>query len=1318
MAAAAAKPAPEDPRREGVFAQSVAARFALAWRGIDFVQLDTSDDDKAIELATILADDHRKNDGDIECRFPEPKNHSPKFDIFFRGKGLQFLARVWQRFLQIVEGEFSLAFGNGDVRHLALSRVLTHPDVKALTIRLPIALESRFAPVEWRLPIEVAYPSSTLELDGELSSSGSLRSDFRIREFSKDEPIAEIAIRSNPVSMAPGGAEPNWLTHRYRARLLILPDDPTVEPKELSEWLQDARSRFDAVSIALVSQENRANWVQKLRELQSLIKQNVRLSDAIGKAFDNGVILLTRDTEIKSRVSDLFVNSIENVFASYPDEPIAAPDSPSPIVLPDGTIPDSVRDYKIAIEYGPFELSSVMVSDMEEISETFRETVAGLEESKPGRDDRHIQRLKSDNDPGFVLHEATIESICVGPPADDVMSAEELFPDHLIPYHGKPRTLQVMMYEPHAMKKPIVKDMRLAPTGRSEAVQFDILPTQVGPFEARVAILYRGRVLQTALVSSEVYETESDRNASKNMTEISMESRPWPFLSSLDKRREFQMALIANKSFDGHKRLVNIDPTHAAATKLDDIEEAVAALNEILTRASYDPDAYSAGLDKPETLDLLIELARWGRLMFTRLSTIWEGDADNHLDPTDDRVGRIQLITMKPDEVVPLEFIYDRKAPDSDAALCPNALAALEKGKCPEDCRGRDDPRRVFCPFGFWALRKTIERHALPTVKREYRSMDLIVQAVPDYERGEINLSDPPLFGFSGRISQAEATETLAEAETVAGNKPRRAADWINWSEEVQTYQPSLLFAYPHNDGTGIGRFLEIQKDELETFDLESKYVIGPDKVSPLVVLLGCDTSSSAEAFTGHVSSFAQASAAITVATIATLHVDHAPKFGRIFLKKLYEQARQGPAFFGDALKSARREMLVQSLPAGLSIVAFGDADWKISAPDLPPKSSSPDPKPESGKNEMDGPTTLEMLPAIHGDALWLEYGPEKNRNKILIDGGPIGAWKALEARVNAMDRKRVFELLVLTHVDTDHAEGLIRLFAEKPVPVAFEDVWYNGWEHLQEETLGGRQGEFFSALLSVRRPGLPVNDAFKGGPVVIPKSGDLPEIKLPGGMRLTLLSPTRSKLNTLRKKWKTDLKGKIKPGDIESALESLAKAKKYLPDSKLVLGPGDKARDLYKKLFRADPSAANGSSIAFLAEYGDATILLLGDAHSSVIETSIARLLKQRKRKRLKVDCVKLAHHGSKKNLRPQLLDLIDAKHFCISTNGGTYKHPSPSAIDLIIDHKMPRRPVLWFNYLSGTTKRWSDKEDQRKRKYTAHFRGKDDLSIKLELD
>src|SRR4030095_16399595 len=104
----------------------------------------------------------------------------------------------------------------------------------------------------------------------------------------------------------------------------------------------------------------------------------------------------------------------------------------------------------------------------------------------------------------------------------------------------------------------------------------------------------------------------------------------------------------------------------------------------------------------------------------------------------------------------------------------------------------------------------------------------------------------------------------------------------------------------------------------------------------------------------------------------------------------------------------------------------------------------------------------VEMLPAKHGDALLVEYGEDRIR-RILIDGGPLNAYPSVEARLSKLPQgDQGVQLLVVTHVDTDHIEGIIRLLAmpERRWPIQVEEIWFNGWRHIEgARGLGGRGG-------------------------------------------------------------------------------------------------------------------------------------------------------------------------------------------------------------------------------------------------------------------
>jgi beta-lactamase superfamily II metal-dependent hydrolase len=354
----------------------------------------------------------------------------------------------------------------------------------------------------------------------------------------------------------------------------------------------------------------------------------------------------------------------------------------------------------------------------------------------------------------------------------------------------------------------------------------------------------------------------------------------------------------------------------------------------------------------------------------------------------------------------------------------------------------------------------------------------------------------------------------------------------------------------------------------------------------------------------------------------------------------------------------------------------------------------------------------VEMLPAGHGDCLWIEYGRGKTVRRVLIDGGPVSTYEHIRRRIDDMpEGDKVFELIVLSHVDADHVEGLVRLFADKPLSFVVRQVWFNGWRQMAKaETLGAMQAEFLSALLIKRAP-----DAWKSNakPWVVPGKGKLPRKTLEGGLELTLLSPSVKSLKRMTKEWKAKVTN-FNPGDLEAAWEELAKRKSLLPEEGL-LGASSKLDALLEAQFVKDPEPPNGSSIAFLAEHEGKSVLFLADAHTDVLCESLSRLCAERDVDRIAVDAVKVSHHGSKKNTNEDLLNLIQSPSYLISTNGDHFSHPDAECMARIIEYGQPKN--LYFNYKSPFTSPWLLKAAQKRHGYTAHVRSKDDVSLVIEF-
>ena len=320
---------------------------------------------------------------------------------------------------------------------------------------------------------------------------------------------------------------------------------------------------------------------------------------------------------------------------------------------------------------------------------------------------------------------------------------------------------------------------------------------------------------------------------------------------------------------------------------------------------------------------------------------------------------------------------------------------------------------------------------------------------------------------------------------------------------------------------------------------------------------------------------------------------------------------------------------------------------------------------------KSDAYVRVDMLPARHGDCLWIEYGRGNSKpSRVLIDCGPKGSDDELRRRIEALPpEERAFELFILSHIDDDHIGAAITLLKDaKALKLRFGDVWFNGWRHISGH-LNAAQGEAFSALLE--REGLPWN-AMVDGAAMVREVDTLPEFTLPGGMKLTLLSPTPDRLKALARSWKREV------GDLAGQAEAGSKYLGRVPSS------SEDVDALAAMPFESDTTAANGSSIAVLAEFGGYSLLLGADAHAPVLEEALRLLCRQRGIDALKIDAFKLPHHASQNNVSTPLLAQLRCPHYLVSTSGKRFNHPDREAMARVIVHgrKTGQPATLWFNY------------------------------------
>lgn len=313
------------------------------------------------------------------------------------------------------------------------------------------------------------------------------------------------------------------------------------------------------------------------------------------------------------------------------------------------------------------------------------------------------------------------------------------------------------------------------------------------------------------------------------------------------------------------------------------------------------------------------------------------------------------------------------------------------------------------------------------------------------------------------------------------------------------------------------------------------------------------------------------------------------------------------------------------------------------------------------------------MLPAEDGDCLLLEYGEGAWKRRILIDGGRSGTYPRVKPMLGQVG---VIDLLVVTHVDQDHILGVLAMLEDAERTAEIGEVWFNGYDELLDvgfEKFGAQDGERLTTALV--RQKIPWNAAFGGRSVEVGR----PMRWFEDGSSLTLLSPDRTQLERLAPAWKRECEkhGLIPGREPEPVIPGFE-----------AFGPVD-VDELAARPFQPDTSLTNATSVAFLFEFDSKRIVLTGDGVDRRLVDSI-RALAKAEGGRLRIDALKVPHHGSEHNVSVELLSQLDCPCYLISTSGARHNHPHDVAMARIIKHGAAQQII--FNYRSRAS-RWSSK-------------------------
>ncbi|BCE03460.1 AVAST type 1 anti-phage system MBL fold metallo-hydrolase Avs1a [Marinicellulosiphila megalodicopiae] len=357
------------------------------------------------------------------------------------------------------------------------------------------------------------------------------------------------------------------------------------------------------------------------------------------------------------------------------------------------------------------------------------------------------------------------------------------------------------------------------------------------------------------------------------------------------------------------------------------------------------------------------------------------------------------------------------------------------------------------------------------------------------------------------------------------------------------------------------------------------------------------------------------------------------------------------------------------------------------------------------------------MYPAENGDSFLLCA----NGINILVDGGYARTFdnyilndlKILNTNGESLD------LLITTHIDADHIGGIVQLLSmngssdeSKIIPI--RNIWHNSLRSLtsrNELNIPFQPGDL-EVLNAIKRRGHPVltiqtDEILKeisakqgstlaslihsggyswngsdGAKAISFESNQNANLK--GGL-VNVITPSKLRLNKLLKFWQKNIRnsgyrGPTGSGDFtddafEFTYEHLNE-KPYSAPSLISAG----RRRILKDIYTPDTSITNGSSIATIISLGGMRLLMLADAWAEDVLEALLEL--KSSGVSMSFDGIKISHHGSFRNTSPELLGLIDAPNYFISSNGSKHNHPDIELLVAIVERPANFPRTLYFNY------------------------------------
>ncbi|HEU0078687.1 MAG TPA: hypothetical protein VFQ76_13630 [Longimicrobiaceae bacterium] len=377
---------------------------------------------------------------------------------------------------------------------------------------------------------------------------------------------------------------------------------------------------------------------------------------------------------------------------------------------------------------------------------------------------------------------------------------------------------------------------------------------------------------------------------------------------------------------------------------------------------------------------------------------------------------------------------------------------------------------------------------------------------------------------------------------------------------------------------------------------------------------------------------------------------------------------------------------------------------------------------------------TLEALQAHKGDALLLHYGDPAAPSLVVIDGGPNRTWEGLRARLDSLlegsrpltaEGKLPIRLVMISHIDDDHIHGILEmtdamLGRRKEEPPAYDVTafWHNAFDDVigraaaaSTASVAGVQGasvEELPAKLPVKHQAQLVLQSVNQGRrlrdniTALGREGNLPfgglvaqdhpenPVDMDAGLTFTIVGPAQAEIDALETDWDEHLKKKQAKAGEPQSMESVVAD--YL-----------------------DESSYNLSSIVVMAEMDGKRMLLTGDARGDHVLLGLETRKYLEPGGTMKVDVLKLPHHGSERNVHPDFFRRVLADHYVVSADG-EHGNPDVPTLQMLTEVRGDAEYTIYLTNRVPAVVEFLER-DQPERSYRVVYREDGELSVRVEL-